>query len=338
MVDIGLDGSFFNNKLTLTLDFYDRQTNQLLLYVPHPSTDGQKVFPAQNVGSVENKGMDLLIAYNGASASKKFTYGVSVNFSVYNNNVTRLYAGSDAYISGTNTRTAVGHPIGAFYGLDALGIFQSDAEAAKWPAQFGNPAVFNKAGRVKFRDVDGDGVIDPAKDQTFIGSPIPKYSYGINLSIAMYGFDMALFIQGVYGNKIFNSLKYVTDWPYNAYAVSDRVRDAWSPNHTSGKVPEVNSLAAGLESAPSSYMVENGSYLRGKSLQIGYSVPLKSLSKVKIDRLRFYLSATNLFTITSYTGVDPEVTQAAGDQNSRGNDQGIYPFSKTYTFGLQLGF
>lgn len=339
MTNVGIDAQLFKSRLTVTVDAYNRISDHLLLNVPHPGTDGQQQFPAVNVGATQNKGLDVLIGYNGSGLNGRLKWGATANWSTYSNKVTALYAGDDAYITGAydthigiTTRTAVGHPISSFYGYQIIGIFQTQEEADKAPVQNGDAKTYNQVGRWRYRDVNGDGVID-AKDQTFIGSPIPKFTYGLNLTASYRNFDATVFLQGVYGNDIFNLTVLSTP--------SVRVLDYWTPTNRNATLPAVNSLANPLEQQPSSYEVEKGSYLRAKNVQIGYSLPSVVASKIGLSRLRVYVQSTNLFTITKYRGLDPEVNvryQGGGADLTSGVDRGVYPLAQTFMAGLQIGF
>ena len=339
MTNVGVDATLFKGKINVTVDAYNRISDKLLLNVPHPGTDGQQQFPAVNIGATQNKGIDVLIGYNGTGAQGKLKYGITANWSTYSNKVTALYAGDDAYINGqydshfgVATRTAVGHPISSFYGYKIIGIFQTPEEAKNAPVQNGDASIYNQPGRWRYQDVNGDGVID-SKDQTFIGSPIPKFTYGLNLTASYKNFDATVFLQGVYGNDIFNVLVLTTP--------SVRVLDYWTPANPNATQPSPNYLANALEGQASSYEVEKGSYLRAKNLQIGYSLPSSILNKLKISRLRVYVQSSNLFTLTKYRGLDPEVNvryQGGGADLTTGVDRGVYPLAQTFLGGLQLGF
>ena len=339
MTNVGLDATLFKGKINVTVDAYNRISDKLLLNVPHPGTDGQQQFPAVNIGATQNKGIDLLIGYNGSGMRGQLKYGITANWSTYSNTVTALYAGDNAYISGAYdshfgvaTRTAVGHPISSFFGYQIDGIFQTQEEADKAPVQNGDAKLYNQPGRWRYRDVNGDGVID-ANDQTFIGSPIPKFTYGLNLTASYKGFDATVFLQGVSGNDIFNVLVLSTP--------SVRVLNYWTPTNRNATLPAINSLANALEQQASSYEVEKGSYLRAKNVQFGFTLPTGILDKLKISRLRVYVQSSNLFTITKYRGLDPEVNvryQGGGADLTTGVDRGVYPLAQTFLAGLQLGF
>ena len=342
MTNIGLDLSILNSKINLGVDVYNRTSDKLLLNVPHPATDGQLQFPAVNIGSMENKGIDVLIGYRNSALNGKFTYGISANWSTYKNKVTALYGGDDTFINGTDglTRTAVGQPISSYYGYQLDGFFQSQAEADKYPTQGGNRPVLNQPGRWKFKNTNGDTVID-SKDQVFLGSAVPKFSYGLNINAGYAGFDLTVFIQGVYGNKLYNFQLNNTDFAGAASFPGIHLTDTWTPQNPNSTLPALNPNADTWERQTTTYFIENGSYIRGKNFQLGYSLPKNLLSKIMMSRARIYIQATNLFTITKYQGVDPEVNvryQGNGSSLSNGVDRGVYPIGRTYMVGLQVGF
>ncbi len=345
MTNIGLDAGLIKDKLSFSIDVYKRETRKLLLVVPTSSTGGINVQPATNVGSMENKGIDLSLSYNGG-IGKDFKYIVSGIWSAYKNEVTELYNGSKGFIEINNqrvstfSRTQQGQPIGMFWGYMNDGIFQDAGKAAAYPTQNGNRLLFNQPGRFIFRNVNGDTVVNTL-DRTFIGNPHPKYTFGLNINLQYKNVDVALFIQGSKGNKIFNYLKYLTDFfPFNT-SPSVRMLDSWTPSNTDAILPMTNSAAASFESQANSYYVEDGSYLRGKTLSIGYTFSPKLLSRIKSTNARLYVQGTNIFTVTNYQGIDPEVpvqNPGAGADLQYGLDRGIYPFTRTFTVGLQIGF
>ena len=230
-----------------------------------------------------------------------------------------------------------GHPLGAFFGYEELGLFQSDDEISKSPAQDGA-----EVGLLKLRDVNGDNVIDE-KDRTFFGDPNPKWSGGLNLAASYKGFDFSMFIYTSQGNDVINYVRYWTDFPqvFAGGVSKEAATDSWRPDNTGAKVPKL-SRNASISSAGAftSYYMEDGSFIRCKSLIIGYTIPSASLKRVGIDRLRVYVQAANLFTITKYTGLDPELTTSNfGDNSNFGIDFGNYPANqKQFNFGVSLAF
>ncbi len=346
MLNLGVDVSLFN-KLEFTAEWYDRTTSKLLLTAPAISTGGQNAIPAKNVGEMQNRGVDLSLEYKGGNVSG-FHYSIGVNWSTYENEVTELYDASTPFINGLGisrsqifTRTEVGKPISSFYGMICDGVFQSQGDADSHPTQFGDRSLYNQPGRLKFSDLNGDGVIDE-NDVTFIGNPHPEFTYGINLTAGYKGFDANLFLLGVQGNDLYNFQRQTLELMGFGANKSARILDYWSPENPNSNFPTPNTLASANEIRTSSYFIEDGSYLRAKTFQVGYTFPNALISKAGLDRLRVYLQASNLFTITDYKGLDPEVNvQSYGNRGTdldRGVDRGIYPAAKTYMIGLQLGF
>jgi len=358
MTNLGLDFALFKGSFTGSVDVYDRKTSGLLLSVPHAATDGQTSFGQVNVGSVQNRGLEIQLGYTGQGASKEFHYGLNGNIAFDRNKVLSLFSGPDSYLTSQYnangfpepTRTAVGHPISSFYGYVIQGIFQTQQEANAAPVQGGNAAIYNQPGRWKFKDINHDGIIDD-KDQTYIGSPLPKFTYGLNFTASYKGFDATLFVQGVYGNEIFNAQLLNTDFSSVASFQSVDELNTWSPTNRHSLLPKINPSADGLERQPSTFEIANGSYLRIKNAQIGYTISPSIAKKMKFSRIHFYVQASNLLTLTKYKGQDPEVgtryngnDRATGIQDNGngadrtiGIDRGVYPLAQTFLLGVQLG-
>ncbi|HKY54327.1 MAG TPA: SusC/RagA family TonB-linked outer membrane protein, partial [Anaerolineales bacterium] len=346
MINIGLDVSLANH-LSFTAEWYRRETSKLLLIVPSPATAGQNVIAASNVGEVRNNGIDLSLNYE-RSTIRGFSYGAGLVWSMYRNNVTSLYDASNPFIQGLLirqqifTRTQVGQPLSSFYGMVNEGVFHSQEEADAAPTQFGNRSLYNQAGRLKYKDLNGDGIVN-GDDVAFIGNPHPKFTFGINLNAAYKGFDFSIFAIGVYGNDIYNFQRQGTDLMLYESNKSTRILDYWRPDNADSNIPTPNQAASAEEYyRTSTYFVEKGSYLRFKNIQIGYTLPSSLVSKLRMDKLRIYLQTNNPFTITSYMGTDPEINvkdyEVRGNEIDRGVDRGVYPAAKTYIIGLQVGF
>lgn len=347
--NVGIDATLFDRHFDFSIDFYKRNVDGLLLVLPVLATNGMNQTAAQNIGSMYNKGIDLSLTYNGGRGNGDWKYSIGVIWSTYKNEVTQLFGGPNSFIGGfgtyrtpSMTRTVVGRPIASFYGYQFLGLFQTQAEADAHATQGGNRAVFNQPGRMIFANLDNKdnaNVINGA-DQTFIGSPIPDFTYGFNISVAYKNLDLTIFMQGVQGNEIFNFNKFYTHFMPNSY-ISPKMLDAWTPDNTDATVPRLRQGTSAFESLPSTYYVEDGSYFRGKNIMLGYTLPAKILQKAFIDRLRVYVSAQNFFTITNYSGFDPEVNYLSygnGGARDIGVDRGIYPPAKSFFVGLQVGF
>ncbi len=346
--NIGLNLGMLNNKLSLSVEYFKIETDDLITadFSIIPTTGPDANPPLVNVGSVENKGLDFSIGYNDETKSG-LTYSVSANISTYKNEVTSLInpfqTGSTVFRGGAITRTQIGRSISEFYGREVIGVFQNEAEVSSAPDQgFATPA--DGVGRLRYRNIDGDNDIDD-DDRTFIGSPHPDFTYGVNLNAAYKGFDIAAFFQGSQGNDIYNYERIFTDFPtfFNTNQ-STRVLNAFTTANPSN-VPALSSNITNNETAPNSFFVEDGSYLRLKNLQIGYTLPSSITDKANIGSVRVYVQGTNLFTITDYEGFDPELrgfdnTLAATNNGNLtlGVDFQTIPVSRLFSLGVNIKF
>ncbi|QDK81419.1 TonB-dependent receptor [Spirosoma sp. KCTC 42546] len=337
--NIGIDGAFFNNKVEVVLDFWQKDTKDLLYPLALPGVVGDRASPPYiNVASMRNKGIDLLITTRGNIVSD-LGYEVTAVGSILDNKITAI-APSVPYFQANGQRLSTpvirnqpGHDLSSFYGYQVLGLFNTKEEVAAAPAQPGAAP-----GRFRFQDINGDNKIDD-NDRTFLGSPIPKFTGSLTLTLKYKGFDLNTQLYASLGNKIFNNSKWYTDFypSFPGAAVSARVKDSWLPTHTDTSVPIFeNTSNFSTNTQSNSYYVENGSYGRMQYLTLGYTFPAKLLDKANLSRLRLSLSATNLFTITKYSGLDPAVGGSA-DQNF-GIDIGNYPVTRGYNVGLSFGF
>lgn len=339
--NVGLEFNALSNKLNVTMDYYIKETEDILVATPFSFITGTgNAVPANN-GSIENKGFEFLANYRDQIGDLRF--GATLNFSTLKNEVTSIGDGAairqGSFTSNTinSTRTDVGQPIGSFYGYVTDGIYQTDAEATAANDQPGNP----RAGDLKFKDVDGDGDIDE-DDQVFLGSGIPTFEYGINLTAEYKNFDLSLFFNGVSGNKLLNGTKYRGYFDFNGNYFADAL-NAWTPSNTSTNIPRNTQADPGFNRRMSDFYLENGGFFRLRNAQIGYSIPDNILEKIKLEKVRFYLTAINLFTITDYTGYYPEVGRNGRGANGRsilntGVDEGSYPTPRTFQLGVQVSF
>ena len=339
--NVGLDATFLKGMFGLNLDVYNRTTSDMLYQVSLPATQGVATVPFVNVGEMNNKGFDLAIDFNNKALNGDLTYSIGANISAYKNNVVKLNNSSSAVLLGptirsyTWTRSVAGMPLYSFYGLQIDGIYQNQAEVdggVKYP---GYAAV----GKYKYHDTNGDGTISDA-DRKFVGSPHPDFTYGINLNLGYKGFDLSAFFQGVHGNKIFNMVKRWTDFNNQAGNRSLRMlNDSWTPENPDAVLPILDANDSRSQQ-PSSYFVEDGSYFRMKNLTIGYTLPTTVIGKIGLSSARIYVQGQNLFTITKYSGIDPEVTSVGSTPGTTtlGMDQGNYPRSKMYQVGINFGF
>lgn len=343
--NIGLDATLFKGKLILSADWYTRTTSDMLFPVEIQYTQGVATNPFRNIAEMRNRGVEIGINYRNDAMKGDFTYEVNVNFSQYKNTVLKTDGNPNTRYFGFTTRlpamtvTQAGFPLSSFFGYAIDGIFQSDDEATKAPPQFGGGAN-NKAGQFHFRDVNGDGKVD-ANDRTIIGNPHPDFSYGVNVELHYKQFGLELFGQGVKGNQIFNYVRYWTDFPTFAGNRTERMlNDSWRPGKTDAKLPELRSNDV-ISSNPSTYYLEDGSYLRIKNIQLSYELPETLLKRFGITKFKVYVQGQNLFTFTKYTGLDPEINLRNYDPNNdrhMGVDEGAYPVAKVYLIGANLSF
>lgn len=334
----GLELAMFANALTASIEFYEIVTNDLIArdnsLISTTAIDAQA--PLVNLGSIQNTGFDLNIGYQSNSA-KEFTYGIELNLSRYDNEVTELISdfqsGDTDYRGGAITRSAVGRPLSSFYGRVVEGIFASEADVSGHADQgFQDPA--NGVGRFKYSDINGDGVINDS-DRTYIGSPHPDFTYGLNFMAGYKGFDISAFFAGSQGNDIYNYEKIYSDFPTFFHANrSTRVLNSWTPDNTNTENPALSQTITNNETNPNSFFVEDGSYLRLKNLQIGYNFSENISDRLSIESLRLYVQGTNLFTITGYDGLDPEI-QSFNSLNL-GIDDNVYPISQILTLGVNI--
>ena len=370
----GIDGSFWNGRLGFSLDVYDRETKGLLLQVPLPAYSGTVAgwgpgsmqSPFANVGSLSNKGFDFQINSTNI-ISKNFSWKTAFTISRNNNKVTSLGAGGDmanlsqkSYtINDIIEKTVVGQPIGEFYGYVFDGIFSkpSDFQNHARPADpNGNPYPVSSAGGGiwygdrMFKDLNGDGVID-SKDQTFLGSPIPKFQYGINNTFNYKNFDLNIFFSGSYGNKVFNQMAIPETDPQNHATFFTSVLNyaklaLVDPNGSATDVNNVyvtnpNTTVVGVRNdntnsnnRPNSLMIEDGSFLRCKNITLGYRLPESLLSKISVRSVRVYANVSNAFVITKYKGMDPEI--GSWNPLQAGWDNGYYPQPRVFTIGANI--
>ena len=367
--DIGLDLGFLKNKLTLTLDYYNRKSSGLLVGIPVPTSvgiGGLSGFSSTlitNAADAQNKGFEFQLAY--ADKTSDFNYNVSVNGGYNQNKTLSLGAQSSTpiiggYFNNLNgiTLTQPGSPIGAFYGysVDHVASTQAEIDAlnAATRQRTGNPASLYQDGLLPgdfiFKDLNNDGVVD-SKDQKVLGSPIPKFTYGFNAGASYKNFDLNIVVSGVQGVQLANSLKFYTENASTGHNASTAILNRWRKPGDIAALPRAGqNVTATGNLRPSDFFVENGSYLRVRNVTLGYTftkTALNSFSGNVLSRLRVYVAAQNLFTITKYTGYDPEIsTQTNGGVNggasdyifNRGIDDGQIPQPRTFLAGIQVGF
>lgn len=348
-LNIGLDLGLFSNSLTLSTEYFIRNTDNLLLDVPIPPSFGYPTSSVlQNIAEMENKGFELQLGYNKMKG--EFRWNAQGNFSMIRNKVVELAPsvanierGADQDFGTYNiTRTQAGHPVQSFYGWLVDGIFQTAAEVSSAPKQ----TTATSPGDIRFKDLSGpdgkpDGVIDE-NDRVFLGSFLPKFTYGLNAGVSYKNFDLTAFFQGVQGNKIFNASRIISEGMVRLFGSSTEVLKAWTPGNTSTTVPRAVNGDPNQNVRPSDRWIEDGSFLRMRNIILAYRIPTGSLDNITkgvVSSLRIYASAQNLFTITKYKGYDPEVgNRTPGASLTNGIDYGTYPQPRSFQVGIQANF
>ncbi|MBK5261320.1 MAG: TonB-dependent receptor [Peptostreptococcaceae bacterium] len=336
--NIGLDLGFWSNKLNVTAEYYIRKTSNMLMQSPVLAHVGLQDDPWNNVGEMKNSGFELELNYKALKGD--FDYELGFNFATNKNEVTNL--GTSGSISSASlrntgyvTRTMVGMPIAQFWGYKTQGLFQNQAEVNAWVDKDGNLLQPNA----------GPGDIRYAKDQTgglyygIIGNPLPKFTYGFNGQFSYKSLDLNIFFQGQYGNQIFNGTKIYTDRPDATSNMSTRMLNRWIGEGSTNDAhfPRLNAADANNIWFSDRY-VEDGSYLRLKNIQLGYTLSSKLSQSFNIQKLRIYVGATNLLTFTKYNGFDPEIGTGYSGSLDLGVDRANYPQARTFLVGLNLTF
>ncbi len=338
--DIGVDLSLFRNRVSLTADYYKKKTNDLLLSSPIPLTTGFST-TLLNVGNIENHGVDLELRTINLRGQVEWTS--AFNLSMNRNKITNLNTETDVILNG-GILLRQGESIGTFYGYQFAGIFQSDAEAAASPVLVGqeptspNQASRARAGDRKYVDINKDGKID-ANDRTILGTAVPKFTWGFNNAFSFKNIELSFFFQGSQGNKMAN-LNNLDLLNFNGQnnVLGEAGRNRWTPSNPGNKYPRA--LAAGNldQGTFSSAIVEDASYIRLKVLSLGYSLPASLVSKINVSNLRLFVSGTNLWTRTKYSGYDPEANTFGQSTTLVGLDAGGYPQAKVFQVGLSATF
>jgi TonB-linked SusC/RagA family outer membrane protein len=352
MSNVALDIGLFDSRVNISADYYDKTTSDLFLPFAPALELGNESNPNGNLGEVSNKGFDLTI--NTVNMQGDFTWTTDFVLGTVKNRIIKLPENADRFISdGWQNNpvniSRVGEEIGAIYGYVLDGIFQNWDEVYNHAYQNqkvlgfdennmpiydtgardeATARAFNAPGDFRFKDLNGDGRIDADNDRTIIGSTIPNFTWGLNNTLSYKGLGLAVFFQGVHGVDVYNSLK-------GDYYRRDRL-DAWNGEGSTNSEPRISGTGNGRLSA---YQVENASFIRLKNLRLAYDIPQRLIEKIGMARFQIYATGTNLFTITDYTGYDPEVgLRTAGDNETAGIDNGQYPLTRQYTLGIHVSF
>ena len=350
-LNIGVDVTALKQRLTASFEWYTRQTSDMLVSADWSAMAGGATRPRINIGDMSNKGVDLTVAWR--ERKRMFSYNISANLSTYRNKVTRL-GSADIF---NNTRlnnvniTTEGQPIGMFYGYKVIGIYNNEEDVLNYKSNgqtvlpFGaasletlNPT--NYVGRYKLADTDGDGDVDEL-DRTIIGNPHPDFTGGLNANVTYRNFDLSTQFYFSVGNDLYKHYMYFTHYgALQANYTKDRRDNSWHPaKNPDGIYPlwlTTNNEGAEAASNSNSMYVEDGSYLRMRTLTLGYSLPRNIARSTGLERVRFYAQVTNLFTLTKYAGLEPEV-RTSSDTN-RGIDYGSYGQPRQYIFGVNISF
>ena len=335
--DLGVDVGFLGNRVTFTADWYDKRTSGMLMSMQVPGYAGDSA-PIGNVGTMSNSGVELDLSYRDNYGD--FSWNISANATYTKNVLTEL--GDDAtslygssHKIGQLTRGIVGLPFPYFYGHKSDGIFQNAEEVAAHVNKDGNLLQPNaQPGDVRFLDVDGDGDIDD-DDRTYIGKGTPDWSFGLNVGFEWKGIDFNMLLQGVVGNQVFNVTRRTDLYYIN---LPKTILNRWTGEGTSNTQPRFMFDSPNNNYRSSNLWVEDASFLRARNVQLGYTLPQKWTQKVAVQRFRVYVQAENLFTLTKYSGCDPEVTGGNGFSSDLGVDRGVYPQSRTFSVGVNLNF
>lgn len=346
MTNISMEAGFFENKLSTVITWFNKNTKDMLVPAAAMDLHGTAAIPDQNIGQLNNKGWEVEVNYQGGN--DRFHYNIGANASFIKNTVTKLYE-AGTYISSTNygrqnqeiSRTYEGQPLASFYGWKTNGIYQTQAEVDNDPniSKDGNRSNI-KPGDVRFVDINGDGMVNDL-DRTNLGSPNPKVTYGIQAGAGYKGFDLSLSFAGVGGVKLYNADKMQgmdAAYPFNMYADA---LNRWHGEGTSNTVPRMTLTNSNNNNRTSDRFVEKGDYFSLRNVALGYTIPSKVWGNSGISDFRVYVAAQNLFILTKYSGLTPQLgyNEGTSDGNrQRGVDVAAYPQARTFTFGATINF
>jgi TonB-linked SusC/RagA family outer membrane protein len=342
--NVGIDGTLFNNKLDFAIDLYRKDSEGLLIPAQAPATLGGADMPFVNIGDMRNQGIDLMLGHRGTVAGA-LRYDLNLTVSRYVNEVLKVGENEEDFFMaggtrfGNVTRNIQGQPVSSFWGYQIDGIFQTEAEVDAGPDM-----PYKRVGSWRIKDIDGDGQIT-SDDQTFIGNPHPDFTAGLNIGLGYKNFDFNMFLYSVVGNEIYNYMKYWTDFNTFSGGRSTRIlTDTWRPDNTDATLPILNATDSYSNAISTDYYVEDGSYLRARTVQLGYTLGEGTRNRFGLGNVRIYVQAQNLFTITGYTGIDPDLSiQNVGNAANGSRDQaigidwGFYPTPKQYLVGINIG-
>jgi TonB-dependent starch-binding outer membrane protein SusC len=343
MTNFGMEIGLLEDRLFATIGYFNKQTKDMLLAPPSLGSNGTAAVPYQNVGELENKGLELELSYRKSEG--EISYTISGNLTYITNKVTKLYNGnflpSQLYgrSSSEISRTYEGSPLATFYGWKTNGLYQTQEEVDNDANIAEDPRRLNgqiQPGDVRFVDLNGDRIIDDL-DRTIIGNPTPKITYGINAGLGYKSFDLTMFFLGSAQVDIFNADRMQgidPTYPFNMYA---ETINRWHDEGTSNSIPRMTTARDNLNHRTSDMFVESGAFFRLKNLTLGYTLPQSVTDVVRISKARFYVTGQNIFIITKYKGMDPELGIVQGNYQMN-VDYAQYPQARTWTIGAQLSF
>lgn len=333
--DLGLDLTVLDSRVTFSGDYYLKDTNDLLLNRPIPSASGFTSF-SSNIGSMENKGFEFSLSTINVQ-TRDLQWTTTLNMSFNRNKVTKLYK-SQPYMTGFASRVQEGQPVGVFYGYVTDGIWNSQDEINQF---LSNHPGYNIGaagpGDVKFVDINGDGVVN-SNDQRIIGNPHPDFNGGFTSDLSYKGFNLKAFFQFSYGNDIYNSSRQFYEHFGYSYTATTKANDAWTPNNTDTDVYRSSWYDSNNNTRDSDIFVEDGSYVRLKTLTLAYNFSSRLLDQMKLRSLRVFATGQNIWTSTKYSGLDPEVNTFDGSNTSLGTDFFVYPQARSIQLGINVGF
>ena len=340
--DIGIDATLLKN-LTITFDVWRRDTKDMLYPKQLPSIYGKASTPSINIGQMRNTGFDIDLGYANNALNGDLTYSAGLVFSHYKNELVKLTDNAGDFYQGSGfrekfyTRTQTGRAFPEFFGYIAEGIFQTTEEAAVWPKAFGATGTYNKAGHFKYKDVDGNGYIDAA-DRTYIGSPHPDFTAGLSLSFDYKGISLSTTLYATVGNDLVNYVSRFIDYTqFESGKSHRRLYESWGSPYLKSNADATMPIIYQNDTPhqePSTAFLEDGSFLRMKTLRIGYDLGRIGFLKDKVGSLQVYFQGSNLFTLTKYSGLDPEIYNAGINM---GIDSGAWPTPQQFLFGISFG-
>lgn len=338
MFNVAIDAQLFDRQFKFTLEYYNGDTEDLLLEIPVPQTTGFNR-ALQNIGRLNNNGFEASLHISPQLG--EFKWNSSFNISVNRNEVKELGPKGTPIIETSGTghaffKTEIGQPIGNYFLLVQDGIFSSQAQLDQYP-HFSSTAV----GDFRFVDIDGDGILDVNKDRTIVGNYAPDFTYGFSNTFKYNGFDLNIALQGSHGGEVLNLLRrYIANGEGN-FNNTREILNRWQSESNPGNrnTNRANRKSRGNNGRTSTWHVEDGSYLRLQNVSLGYSLPKPILDKLNITKVRIYITGNNLYTWSNYTGYNPEVNLDSGsDQLTPGLDYGAYPLAKTFSLGINVSF